>query len=100
MALEEGDTSIGWHSYYHQIINMKIFVGNLHENTSEHALRDLFNHYGEVLSVSIPIDEKGKSSGYGYVEMKDEIEGAKAVKQLNRINFMNQFLDVHKVGLK
>lgn len=76
---------------------MKIFVGGLHINTSEAMLHDLFDSYGEVLSTVVVIDEMGRPEGYGYVEMKDEVHGQKAIKELNKINFMNQFLDVYKM---
>lgn len=76
---------------------MKIFIGGLHINTSETMLRDLFNNYGEVLSVVVVVDEMGKPEGYGYVEMEDEADGHEAIKKLNKINFMNQFLDVYKM---
>lgn len=75
---------------------MKIFVGNLHANASEVMLRDLFSQYGEVVSVMIATNEAGTPEGYGYVEMGKDENGYKAIGQLNKINFMNQFLDIYE----
>ncbi len=58
-------------------------------------LHDLFATHGEVLSVIIATDDNGSPQGYGHVEMK-ELDAQKAIKQLNKINFMNQFLDIHE----
>lgn len=77
---------------------MRIFVGNLHVNTSESMLRDLFMAHGKVLSVTIAVDKKGTPEGYGDIEMK-ESDGLRAIKQLNKINFMNQFLNIYETGL-
>ncbi len=75
---------------------MKIFVGNLHTHTSEAMLHDLFLRFGEVVSVTIALDERGKPEYYGYVEMKEDEHGREAIRQLNKINFMNQFLDIRE----
>lgn len=77
---------------------MKIFIGNLHANASEVMLRDLFNQYGEVISVTIVTNAAGNSEGYGYIEMEKDESGREAIRRLNKINFMNQFLDIYEAG--
>lgn len=73
---------------------MRIFVGNLHVNTSEGMLYDLFAAYGDVSSVIIATDSDGSPQGHGYVEM-NEPDASRAIRQLNKINFMNQFLNIY-----
>ena len=47
-----------------------IFVGNLSYNTSENAVRSLFEEYGTVDRVSIATDrETGQQKGFAFVEM-------------------------------
>lgn len=75
---------------------MKIFIGNLHANASEAMLRDLFSNYGEVHSIILILDENGRPSGYGYLEMINQNCARTAIAQLNKINFMNRFLDVYE----
>lgn len=79
---------------------MKIFVGNLHSNASEAELRDLFCQFGEVSYITIIRDTTGKSQGCAFVEMKLGANGQLAIKKLNRLNFMQHFLDVHEVSNK
>lgn len=76
---------------------MKIFVENLHANASEGILRDLFSAYGQVLSTVIIVDDVGKPCGCGLVDMDNSIDGYEAIRRLNKINFMNQFLEVHQL---
>ena len=63
---------------------MNIYVGSLHYEVSEAELKELFTEYGEVTSTKIIIDKySGKSKGFGFVEMPNEAEAKKAIKELN-----------------
>ena len=45
---------------------------------------DLFRKYGTVRTCDLVMDEKtGQSKGFGFADMPNEDEGAKAVSQLN-----------------
>src|SRR5665647_3819562 len=63
---------------------MNLYVGSLPFKISESELKELFKEYGEVTSVKIIIDKySGKSKGFGFVEMLNEAEAKKAIKELN-----------------
>ena len=68
---------------------MKIHVGNLAPETKKEDLEKAFATFGPVTSVDIIADkDTGKSRGYGFVEMANAEEGAKAItgmheKELN-----------------
>src|SRR4030042_3510238 len=63
---------------------MNIYVGKLPYQTNEAELTELFTEYGEVTSVKIIIDKySGRSKGFGFVEMPNEAEAKKAIKELN-----------------
>jgi len=63
---------------------MNIYVGNLSYSLTESELRDAFAAHGEVSSVKILMDrETGRSRGFGFVEMPNQVEGEAAVTQLN-----------------
>ena len=63
---------------------MNIYVGNLPHATTESELSDTFSEYGSVTSASIITDrDTGKSRGFGFIEMPDEGDAAKAVQELN-----------------
>ena len=61
-----------------------IFVGNLSVSVTEAVLGSLFEAYGTVERVSIMTDrDTGKSKGFGFVDMSDDGEAAKAIAALN-----------------
>ena len=63
---------------------MKIFVGNLSFGATEDAVRSLFETHGTVDQVSILTDrETGRSRGFGFVEMSNDQEAAKAISALS-----------------
>jgi len=52
----------------------RIYVGNLPWSCTEAELRDFFSAFGDVQSVSIITDrETGRSRGFGFVEMDDDV---------------------------
>ena len=61
-----------------------LYVGNLPHSTTEAELRTVFEAHGEVEKVSIVTDrETGRARGFGFVEMPNQEEGAKAMDSLN-----------------
>ena len=62
----------------------KLFVGGLSWDTTEDTLRALFAEVGMVTSVAIITDKfSGKSRGFGFVEMANPEDAAKAIQELN-----------------
>lgn len=73
-----------------------IFVGNLDFAATETELRSLFEAYGAVKRVSIVRDrESGQSKGFGFIEMRIDADGDRAVTQLNGRETSGRALDVH-----
>jgi RNA recognition motif-containing protein len=69
---------------------MNIFVAKLSSNTTSEDLRTLFEEYGEVSSASVIIDKvTGYSKKFGFVEMKNDSEGNKAIKELDSCQYDN-----------
>jgi RNA recognition motif-containing protein len=63
---------------------MNIYVGNLSYGLTEEAMRDAFAVHGQVDSARIIKDrETGQSKGFGFVEMPNQAEGEKAIKELD-----------------
>lgn len=62
----------------------KLFVGNLPYSTSNQELTDMFAAIGKVLSATVITDKfSGQSKGFGFVEMENDDEAEKAIKDLN-----------------
>ncbi|MCR4287660.1 MAG: RNA-binding protein [Deltaproteobacteria bacterium] len=74
----------------------KLYVGNLSYKTSEDDLREAFAAAGEIQSVKIITDETGRSKGFGFIEMANDEEAAKAISTLNGSTLMERSLIVNE----
>ncbi len=62
---------------------VKIYVGNLSRDATEDGLRQEFEVFGKVDSVTIVKDRhSGQPRGFGFVEMPTEADGQAAIKGL------------------
>jgi RNA recognition motif-containing protein len=74
---------------------MNIYVGNLSREVTEEELRQAFQAFGEVTSVSIIKDRySGESRGFGFVEMAVRAEAQAAINGLNGKVFKERPLNV------
>ena len=63
---------------------MNIFVANINFKTRKEDLEQAFATFGQVTSVKIVRDrETGRSKGFGFVEMPNDDEAAKALQEMN-----------------
>jgi cold-inducible RNA-binding protein len=63
---------------------MNIYIGNLAYEVTEADLKQEFEAFGEVTSISIVKDAySGQSKGFGFVEMPKLTEGQAAITGLN-----------------
>ena len=75
---------------------MNIYIANLSYAVSDADLKELFQEYGEVYSAKIITDrETGKSRGFGFVEMPNEAEALKAIKELNEVEYDGKVIAVN-----
>nr|XP_023915945.1 RNA-binding protein 39 [Quercus suber]POF06158.1 isoform 3 of rna-binding protein 39 [Quercus suber] len=64
-------------------VDRKLYVGNLHFNMTESQLRAIFEPFGPVELVQLPLDlETGHCKGFGFVQFA-KLEDAKAAQSLN-----------------
>ncbi len=62
----------------------KLYVGNLPYSITADDLKEKFSAVGEVTSATIISDKfSGRSKGFGFVEMANDDEAAKAIDQFN-----------------
>jgi RNA recognition motif-containing protein len=66
-------------------ITMKnLFVGNMSFQTTADDLRALFEPFGQLARVHVATDrETGRARGFGFVEMPNDAEAAKAIAALD-----------------
>jgi RNA recognition motif-containing protein len=67
---------------------MNIFVAKLSSSTTSDDLRTLFEEYGTVTSANVIMDKMtGYSKKFGFVEMDNNEEAAKAIKELDNCQY-------------
>lgn len=80
---------------------MNIYVGNLNYRVREADLQQVMEDYGSVSSVKVVTDrETGRSKGFGFVEMDNEQDGAKAIAELNGAEFEGRTMVVKEARPK
>lgn len=63
---------------------MRLYVGNLSYSTTDETLREAFEEYGLVETVTIITDrETGRPRGFGFVEMPNDEEAQSAIDAMN-----------------
>ena len=76
---------------------MTIYVGNLSFDAEEQDVQQLFGEYGKVNKCSLPLDrETGRKRGFAFVEMASEAEEAKAIADLQNVEWMGRAIRVNK----
>merc|ERR1719486_457520 len=61
----------------------KICVRNLHEDTTQEKLKELFQGFGTVATVDLKTKEGGKCKGFGFVQFSSAEEASKAMADMN-----------------
>ena len=78
-----------------------IYVGNLSFGATEESVRALFESYGAVDRVNIVTDrDTGRPRGFGFVEMANDGEGAKAIAGVNGKDLDGRTLNVNEARPK
>ncbi len=74
---------------------MNIYVSNLNYSVSSEQLQQLFEGFGEVTSAKIILDkDSGRSRGFGFVEMPNEVEANTAIEKINQTEHVGKVLNV------
>ena len=74
---------------------MNIFVAKLNFKTRKEELEAAFGQFGQVTSCKIVRDkETGRSKGYGFIEMPDDLEANNAINALNETEFDGRVIAV------
>ncbi|HEY6012051.1 MAG TPA: RNA-binding protein [Nitrospirota bacterium] len=79
----------------------KLYVGNLSYNTHDEDLREAFSKIGEVVSVTLIVDQAtGRSKGFGFVEMASDEDAGKAITAMNGTSLMDRTITVNEARPK
>jgi RNA recognition motif-containing protein len=76
---------------------MRIYVGNLSYSVTSEDLREAFGQYGEVASAEVVQDKfSGQSKGFGFVDLPDNSDADRAIKELNDQVFKGRKMTVNE----
>jgi len=76
---------------------MNIYVGSLSRDVTEEDLRQAFETFGKVESVTIIKDKfSGESRGFGFVEMPAKIEAQSAITGMNGKELKGRAINVNE----
>jgi len=80
---------------------MNIYVGNLSRDVAEDDLRQAFEAFGQVASVTILKDKfTGESRGFGFVEMPTATEAQAAIAGVNGTDIKGRSVRVNEARPK
>ncbi|HNQ01541.1 MAG TPA: RNA-binding protein, partial [Syntrophales bacterium] len=76
---------------------MKIYVGNMPYSVTEEDLKQAFEAFGQVESVTIIKDKmSGQSKGFGFVEMGSADQAQAAISGMNGKDLKGRKLNVNE----
>ena len=75
----------------------KLYVGNLAYSVTNEDLEALFSQAGKVDTATVVMDKfSGQSRGFGFVEMADSNEAAKAIEEFNETELKGRAIRVNE----
>jgi RNA recognition motif-containing protein len=75
----------------------KLYVGNLAYSVTNEDLEALFSQAGKVDTATVVMDKfSGQSRGFGFVEMADSNEAARAIEELNQTELKGRAIRVNE----
>lgn len=72
----------------------RLYVGNLAYETTEADLRGAFARFGEVASIKVVSDRRGRAKGFAYVDMADESSANTAMESLRGTQINGRTMDI------
>lgn len=82
-------------------MDMNIYVGNLSYGVTEDELQQLFVEYGSVVSANLIMDrDTGNPKGFGFVEMENQADAEKAIKELDGSSIKGRSIKVNQARPK
>ena len=73
-----------------------IFIKNLHKSITTREIHDTFQHFGEIVSCKVEIDDRGVSKGFAFVNFKHECDALKAIETINGKSIRDKIVHVTK----
>lgn len=91
-------TAASGRSKREDIIDSRIYIGNLHVNISEDDLEQVLSQYGRVESIHIQRDEVGTSKGYAFGKFARGEDAITAINKLAGLELAGRAIKVGSVN--
>lgn len=76
---------------------MSVYVGNLSYEVTREDIQGVFEEYGKVKRVSLPIDrDTDRPRGFAFVDMAEEAEETAVIEALDGAEWMGREMKVNK----
>jgi cold-inducible RNA-binding protein len=76
---------------------MNIYVGNIPRESTEEDVKQAFEAFGQVSTITLIKDRfSGESRGFGFIEMPNADEAQNAINDLNGKDFQGRTLTVNE----
>ncbi len=73
--------------YFYKKQFMKLFVAGLPYDLDDAELEEIFEKFGKVATARVAMDrDTGKSKGFGFVEMQNDVDAKNAIENLKDIS--------------
>ncbi len=72
----------------------RLYIGNLAHDTTEADLRAAFSQFGEIVSVKVASDRRGRPKGFGHITMADEAAATAAMESLRGTQINGRTMDI------
>jgi len=78
-----------------------LFVGNLPWSINDEELKNKFSEFGAVSGARIITDKfSGKSRGFGFVDMENDEDAAKAIAGMNEVEWDGRKVTINEAKPK
>jgi cold-inducible RNA-binding protein len=76
-------------------MSARVFVGNLHYETTKEELEALLSPAGSILDLHLPTDrESGRPRGFAFVGFSTEEQAAEAIRRFNQVEMRGRRLNL------
>ncbi|XP_047460527.1 polyadenylate-binding protein 1A-like isoform X2 [Mugil cephalus] len=77
-----------------------VYIKNFGDDMDDEKLREVFNKYGNAMSIRVMTDDTGKSRGFGFVSFEKHEDAQKAVDEMNGKEFNGKLIYVGRAQKK
>ncbi len=75
-------------------MSKRLYIGNLAHETTEADLRAVFSQFGDIVSIKVGVDRRGRPKGFGHITMADDASASAAMESLRGTQVNGRTMDI------